>query len=666
MENSITRVPEIGKCHSSLDSSLQCGIFPMNPVASTTHAPQDVRTHKQKDYNDLTNQVVSSWDDEYVRRHDLTKKLQDDRGVDCKANIMQNRGRTKHQFARTYSSPELANMSIEASQYMHVVPEKVEQDASLSSNDPRCTKGSCILENHVENHAADRTSVREGSKSPDTTFNSNHASGIYVGDSVAHSVPTVCSGDDSSQTHQEEPDIMNLISSAGIQNYGGHVHMPVNLSSHHLVQIPPSVLGYSHQIFAGAVPPYSTDSEWGTIMHRFDGPPFPVHFNAVGVRPDHADVVGTLNGGGRSAEFEQDDDCGFWTDNVADSSKEIDPANEDFSTASSRISPVSPATSSRTKASSESSWDGKPSKVMTVNHHLAKKTRGSHRNIALDNNGWEDDRECMDRSYSDVDDDHKDWVPASTAESVVSSVTSSHFDVQRLPGLGPVHMSYPTSVLPFAPVLVRPGSQQGVNCNHGLVAFYPAGPPVPFVTMVPVQPLYNMPAETSTSSVHSRPHDMETAKSTFPVPQSGHCSDSVKDLEQLGNTDNYHSVDRTATGEHSHEGASDIFNTDFASHWKNLQYGRFCQISQLQHHFVYAPPGVVSPQHVQGDLPFTGSNQQSPRGAKVFSQIVPVAAQRGSSKSAGVPRRYGGDSSKNRNGTGTYFPNPVGKLVWCQ
>lgn len=660
MGNSITCVPEIDQSHSSLDSSSQCGIFPKNPVARTADASKDVRPHKQKDYSHLTNQVVSSWDDEYSQGHDLTKKTQDDRGVDCKTNIVQNRGRAKHQFARTYSSPELVNISSEASQYMHVVPEKAEKDMSLLSNNPRRTKGSCILENHVINHTADRTSIRESSKSRATTFNSNHVSGIYVGDSVAGSLPPVCSsGDDSSQTHQEEQDIMTLMSPAGIQNYGGHVHMPMNLSSHHLVQIPPSVLGYSHQIFAGTVTPYTVDSGWATVMHRGDGPPFPLHLNAVGVRPDHADVVGQLNGTGVSAEFEQDDDCGFWTDSVADSSKEIDPASENFSTASSIVSPASPATSSRTKTSSESSWDGKPSKMTTtVKYHSGKKTRGSRRNIGSDNNGWQDDGECIDKSYSDVDDDHEDWAPVSTAESVASSVTSSHFDVQRLPGPGPVQMSYSTSVLPFAPMLVRPGSQQSATHNHGVVAFYPAGPPVPFVTMVPIQPIYNIPAETSTCSVHARPREMEPTKSTLPVPQSLHHLDSVKDLEQLSNTDNYHSVDRTATGEHSDEGGSDIFNSDFASHWKNLQYGRLCQISQLQHHFVYSPSVVVSPQHVQGDLSFNGSNKQSPRSAKVFSQVVPVAAQCGSSKSAGVPRRYGGDASKNRNGTGTYFPNP--------
>ncbi|KAJ8442094.1 hypothetical protein Cgig2_007932 [Carnegiea gigantea] len=660
MGNSITCVPEIDQSHSSLNSSSQCGIFPKNPVARTADASEDVLPHKQKDYNDLTNQVVSSWDDEYSQGHDLIKKTQDDRGADYKTNIVQNRGRAKHQFARTYSSPELANISSEASQYMHMLPEKVKKDMSLLSNNPRCTKGSCILENHVINHTADRTSIRESSKSRATTFNSNHASGIYVGDSVAGYLPPVCSsGDYSSQTHQEEQDIMTLMSPAGIQNYGGHVRMPMKLSSHHLVQIPPSVLGYSHQIFAGTVTPYTVDSGWGTVKHRGDGPPFPLHFNAVGVRADHADVVGQLNGTGVSAEFEQDDDCGFWTDSVADSSKEIDPASENFSAASSIVSPASPATSSRTKTSSESSWDGKPSKMTTtVKYHSGKKTRGSRRNIGSDNNGWQDDGECIDKSYSDVDDDHEDWAPVSTAESVASSVTSSHFDVQRLPGIGPVHMSYPTSVLPFAPVLVRPGPEQSLTHNHGVVAFYPAGPPVPFVTMVPIQPIYNTPAETSTSSVHARPRDMEPTKSTLPVPQSLHHLDSVKDLEQFSNTDNYHSVDRTATGEHSDEGGSDIFNSDFASHWKNLQYGRLCQISQLQHHFVYSPSVVVSPQHVQGDLSFNGSNKQSPRSTKFFSQVVPVAAQCGSSKSAGVPRRHGGDASKNRNGTGTYFPNP--------
>ncbi|KAH9624392.1 hypothetical protein KSS87_017947 [Heliosperma pusillum] len=601
----ISREQEVDEPHHSLSNIMHPDTSSLLPTARTIDSHKDSSFPKQKDHEETRNHMTSGVNHYSTERNKLWKKQHDDIKRTCRMNILQTSGHTTHQFARTSSSPELTNMSSEVSStYRHNgATEKLNDDTGSRTGYSRRKIDNATTDNHVANCFNDEEPcIRESS-----------------------SRNSVASGSDNSrQRFVEDQDFVKKLSSFGIQNYGGHAQMPVNLASQSFVPFPPPVMGFNQQNYAGMNPTnlLAVESDWGSMMN-YPNSRFPVQFpqqiRPFRVIPEQENMIERLETRAVSPGLDDhvDENSGTWID--GHSNREIDQ----------RSSPASPSASSRTKASSESSWDGKPTKMTNISKYpLGKKVSSARNSSVTVNDRWQEDGEPTHHSFENVNDDRKDWVHLSAAESV----TTSHVEVNQIPGFGHPQISCPNSISPFGSVLVHPGSHHGAVHNHAVlpVAFYHAGPPVPFVTMVPS---YNLPADTGSSGGPTGHDSEEQGKLTFPTN---------REQEQLSHTDSYESRNSIASGARSDECGSDIFNSDFASHWKNLQYGRLCQGSQFRHPYAYPPP-----------LPTQGTSNVSPGGSNTFAHVVPVSVY-----PAGVSRHYGGEVSKQRNGTGTYFPNP--------
>ncbi|PKA49759.1 hypothetical protein AXF42_Ash004300 [Apostasia shenzhenica] len=334
-----------------------------------------------------------------------------------------------------------------------------------------------------------------------------------------------------------------------------------------------------------------------------------------------------------------------------------------------RFFPMNQASSSRSKPSAEPSravlnvkvsksardrWGRKPSVSAVVTSLHGKAI-----------SGWQVEGASEHISSPQEDDESRDWVNISTASTnnsdhtVESSSLGTTYAKNQLSRYEPAQTSGADSVIPMAPMLVG-GSRNRVADNSGVLpfAFYPTGPPVPFVTMLP---FYNFPADGTNADVSTNQIDADDGGEQVRTPPS----------EQ-----NFHSVDNhgqsegplnlISSNEPNEEHKSDILNSDFASHWQNLQYGRLCQNIPNHGQFIYSPPVMVPPVYLQGHFPLDGPGRPLAPNLNFFTQmmgygprLVPVAPlQPGPSRPSNVFHRYGDEPPRYRAGTGTYLPNP--------
>ncbi|KAJ6686446.1 PAP/OAS1 SUBSTRATE-BINDING DOMAIN SUPERFAMILY [Salix purpurea] len=158
----------------------------------------------------------------------------------------------------------------------------------------------------------------------------------------------------------------------------------------------------------------------------------------------------------------------------------------------------------RSKTSSESSWEGSLAKLKPVKEKRGRKMVSS----AVQSSVYGKGKGASEHSSILTDDDSKEWNALSTMgpepERSIGSQTeisaALHVSMNQVPGYERAQPSESDSLIPIAPVLLGPVSRQrsADNSGSGTVpfTFYPAGPPVPFVAMLPP---YNFPTETGTS-----------------------------------------------------------------------------------------------------------------------------------------------------------------------
>jgi hypothetical protein len=171
-------------------------------------------------------------------------------------------------------------------------------------------------------------------------------------------------------------------------------------------------------------------------------------------------------------------------------------------------------------------------------------------------------------------------------------------------------------------------------------------------------PLYNFPTETGTSGASTSQFDSEEGLDNSDSGQNFDSSEGI-DLSEVLSTS---SSMRMAASVESLEHKPDILNSDFASHWQNLQFGRLCQNTQNPAPLIYPSPVMVPPVYLQGCFPWDGSGRPVSTNTNNFTQlsIVPVAPlQSASNRPAGVYQHYVDEMPRYRGGTGTYLPNPV-------
>lgn len=339
----------------------------------------------------------------------------------------------------------------------------------------------------------------------------------------------------------------------------------------------------------------------------------------------------------------------------------------------SRVAPVAQASSSRSKMASESSWDGSSSsKSSKSRDKKGRKATPPSFSFAYGQakSAQEYEEVSSDNVSSQADDGIRDWIPLSTMGSEVgtenaepASLSPPHLQNHQLPVYKTAQISGSESLIPISPMLVNASSRQRPMDGSGMLAFYPTGPPVPFVTMVP---MYNFPHESGNSDASSSHFDRdEDGLDRSHTNRLELNFDAAGSVDQSGNFSSSSSI-KGASVEIPEERNSDILNGDFVSHLRNLKYGRLCQSPRYHEPLIYPPSVVVPPVYLQGHFPLDAPGRPLPANVNLFTQLmsygsrlVPVTPlQPGSSRPAGVYQRYGDEVPRYRGGTGTYLPNP--------
>ncbi|XP_020244243.1 uncharacterized protein LOC109822456 isoform X1 [Asparagus officinalis] len=334
-----------------------------------------------------------------------------------------------------------------------------------------------------------------------------------------------------------------------------------------------------------------------------------------------------------------------------------------------RFLPVSQASSSRSKSSSESLRDG--SSVRVPKSARDKWGRKPASSTVVTNaygrakSGWHFEGTPGHVSPQE-DEDSRDWVSLSTASTdVVDRSSGSASRGYQPPGYEYAEQtSGSDSMIPIAPIIVGNSRQRAENSGVVPIAFYPTGPPVPFLTMLPVN-VYNFQSDTGNGDSSSSHFDKDEGVDDSRVSASNQNCDSTENLDQSGVHMSVTAQKSTAL-DISEEPKSDILHSDFASHWQNLQYGRLCQTNRNNGPFGYHSPVMVPPVYLQGHVPWEGPGRPVSANLSFFTQVmnygsrlVPVAPlQSGPNRPAGVFQRHGDEPPRFRGGTGTYLPNP--------
>lgn len=644
-------------------------------------------------------------------------------------------------FARTCSSPELTDS------YGEIPRQGRHAKAPESGKGPA---SSATLENSHRKHLGsdmpasyavriDDSSGRKiiSHQVLDSSADSNNGSNSYDNESghgiVGEEFASVSGVGGTHMMHQEEQDLLNMMTSTATEGFSGQNQIPVNLAPGHIpLPLSPSILasmGYAHRNMGNI--PLIESFNWGNNVQFPQGlvpSPWTPYFPGIGLTSNPEDLSETGNENFNSVEMSPAEaDKDFWHEQERAGARGIDVDNGNFEmvpddkrqsssggynfipsshvgsssnsatqptfTKENRVSireehidspkyqdgrgngpyfderianswlPSEPSSSSfRSKTSSESSWEGPSAK----SSKSTREKRGKKNTSSLPSAAYGKGKNVSDISSNLVDDENRQRAPLSTTASDMSdrstgllAVAPVHVPRQPVSGSEVVRTSGSDSVLPMAPVLISHGSRQRTGDNSGVVplAFYPTGPPVPFVTMLP---LYNFPttqsSHTPTSNFHVEDADNNDRGQSFD-------SSEVHDLPEVLSSSN--SMGRAAID--TVEPTLDILNGDFVSHWKNLQYGRICQNSRQPDSINYPSSVVVPPVYLQSRFPWDGPGRPQSANVNLFTQLmnygphlVPVAPLHSvSNRPANIYQRFIDDIPRHRSGTGTYLPNPV-------
>ncbi|XVF33186.1 hypothetical protein REPUB_Repub17cG0146800 [Reevesia pubescens] len=616
--------------------------------------------------------------------------------------------------------PELGQTQIAFMRSDNNGRENMESDMAASHN----IKASCD----------DPSSIRQASicQSIDTAADPNSLLNNYQDDLGLGTVGQDFSSIPGSQgMHQEEQDLVNMMASSTARGFNGQVPVPLNLAAGHLpFPIQSLSMGYNHRNLGGILPTNIQMFPQGLVSS-----PLAHYFSGIGLASNAEDPIepggenfgsSEMNSGevehelwheqdrGSSGGFDldngsfemlQSDDkqpstsAGYnfvpssrvgssgsskvqqkFTKETRGSSREDhldvcqyqdNRSNDvyfDERTASSRSMPASHTSSLRSKTSSESSWEGSSAKVSKpAREKRGRKTAASVHPPTACGKG-----KSVSEHSSQADDDGRDWNPPSIVGTEMAERTAGTQPVgslpisrHQMPGFEAAQTSGSDPLIPIAPFLLGPGSGQRTMDNSGVppLAFTITGPPVPFLLC----PVYNVPAETGTPDASTSHFSWNEGLDNNDSGQNFESSEGLDQSEVLSTS----SSTRKVTSPEPLEHKSDILNGDIASHWENLQYGRFCQNSRYPPPPIHPSPVVVPPVYLQGHFQWDGPGRPLSSNVNLFSQlmnygprIVPVTPlQSVSNRPASVYQQYVDEMPRYRGGTGTYLPNPVSHIL---
>ncbi|KAI3865465.1 hypothetical protein MKW98_025335 [Papaver atlanticum] len=573
-------------------------------------------------------------------------------------------------FVRTHSSPELTDTSTEVSRGRHnKVPEMRRKQITPKAEYTR-RKNVEVPGTHSAKFVTENSSSLRSipsHQSLDVAGENKYYGEVGFGSSGEE----LASVADMRKMRQEAQNMVNMMASTRLHSLPSHMQYPMNLASPHLpCPLSPSVLasvGYAGRNLMGMIPadmPLADPLQGSTPFPQTKvSSPSSRYCPTVELASDQdaASSVRGLGAGDGAFQVMQSNDSmshnfvsltrvsssgssiGKGCHKFAKESKnrnvshqnKYDRGNEAHSPdryVSMRSLPTSEPGSSRSKTSSESSWDGSSAKVSKS----SRDKRGrritpvdSCTAYDKDKNRWLYDDASVDNSSSQADEDSKDCIQQTemVERSIRStSVASLHCQTHQLPSYETSSMSGSDSMIPLSPMLV--GAETSERSSS------------------------NLEGEDG-SDDHSHTN------------QSDQNFDSV---ESRGESEIFSSRDSSRDGsltEHPEEHRSDILKSDFTSHWENLQFARLCQNSRYQGPLVYPSPAMVPPMHLQGHFPWDGPGRPLSPNGNLLTQftsygprLVPISQfQPGSQRSNGVYQCYGDESPRFHGGTGTYLPN---------
>uniref|UniRef100_A0A1J3FX79 Poly(A) RNA polymerase cid14 n=1 Tax=Noccaea caerulescens TaxID=107243 RepID=A0A1J3FX79_NOCCA len=633
-----------------------------------------------------------------------------------KPEFMVNNIHGKHLFARTRSSPELTETYGEA--VLQLRRSRAPEAGKRQTNSVRADstrKKTLESENLSSNirYVADSTSIRHtpSPRSPDSTADMSSAVNSYYDDigSVSVNEDFSAAGDQGMQ--QEEQDLVNSMTTVTGQGFNGQFPFPYNFATGHSpFPITPSILasmGYGQRNGPGIVPPF-IETPWSTNMQfpqNFASSPFTHYFpSGSHINLEKLSKTGNEDMGSPDLNVDESDhelwheqergphnfglENGGYGMHHANDKHQSSSAEHSFVPSSRKIrstrgddlekshSPVrggsqnqseernagsrsvSCASSVRSRTSSESSWDGSTTRSSKPCRDRRNKKVVSGGASALYGKG-----KSVPEHSIQVEDDNREWIPVSSQEITERDLgprpTVASFQLQRhqIHGHELAQASGSESTVSLAPFILGNGMQQNEVDNSGYT-FYPTGPPVPIVAMLPMYN-YQVGGNAASDTLASHLSVDEGVENHDPCKTFN----SFKGLDQSEIVVSSHST-RVGSSVEPTEHKNDILNGDFTSHWQNLQYGRSCQNSQHPP-VLYPTPVVVPPAYLQGRVPWDGPGRPLAY-ASIMNQLmnygprlVPLApAQPVSPRPPNIYPRYGNETPRYRSGTGTYFPNP--------
>ncbi|OIV95048.1 hypothetical protein TanjilG_10868 [Lupinus angustifolius] len=326
--------------------------------------------------------------------------------------------------------------------------------------------------------------------------------------------------------------------------------------------------------------------------------------------------------------------------------------------ANSRLTSTLPSSCHGCKTSSESS-----SEVSSAKSSKPTREKGGRTNTPPVPS-YGKGKNVFEISSNSVDDENrKGTYPKTPTLDVPERSTGllMHVPRQQVSSSEAAQTSGSDSVLPIAPMLIGHGSRQrAIDNNSGVVpfAFCPAGPPVPFFTMLP---LYNLPTKASSA----------TSPSNFNVEEVVDNGDSRQNFDVFEIYDHHPEVllspseSMRRASVDSSEPNPDILNSDIISHWQNLQFGRFCQNSRHPQPVIHPSHVMVPPVYLPGRFPWDGPGRPVLVNMNIFTQLmshgprlVHVAPLHPvSNRPDNISQHLADEMPRYRSGTGTYLPN---------
>ncbi|XWS35888.1 hypothetical protein CRYUN_Cryun20dG0035500 [Craigia yunnanensis] len=701
--------------------------YPSESITKICNVSTVSHTQSQKSYGSMNNSKTS---DQVRRCSNSNQNVHNDTSQRIsKAENLVTDIQGRYLFARTRSSPELTETYGEDASRgrRNRVPDsgKTQIGSMRSDNNRRKNMESDMAaSNNIKSSYDDPLSVRQASTrqsidaqaDPNSLLNSDQDDlGLGTMGQDFSSIPGA------QGMHQEEQDLANMMASSTAHGFNGQVPVPLNLAAGNLpFPIQSLSMGYNQRNLGGIVPTNIQMFPQGLVSS-----PFAHYFSGIGLASNAGDQIEPgsesfgspeMNPGVVEHELRHEQDRGssggFDPDNGSFEMLQLDdkqlstsagynfvPSSRvgssgsstqvqkkftketqassredhldvcqykdnrgnnvyfDERTASSRSMPASNTSSLRSKTSSESSWEGPSAKVSKpAREKRGRKTAASALPSAACGKG-----KSVSEHSSQADDDGRDWMGTEMAERTTGPQTVGSLPVPRhqKPGFEAAQTSGLDPLIPIAPFLLGPGSGQRTMDNSGVppLAFTITGPPVPFFFC----PVYNIPAETGTPDA-SNHFSWDEGLDNNDSGQNFESSEGLDQSEVLSTSSSMRKVTSLEPSEHK----SDILNGDIASHWQNLQYGRFYQNSQYPPPLIYPSPVVVPPVYLQGNFPWDGPGRPLSSNMNLFSQlmnygprIVPVTPlQSVSNRPASIYQQYVDEMPRYRSGTGTYLPNP--------